>query len=85
MSGGVPVEKQNVYVMQDGTFVVDWGDGQAQDLMTGEFLRVSESDFSHVIYDPELEILIRRGRVVEYDSHQVYLAPLPEGGRAMLD
>ncbi|MBI3359896.1 MAG: hypothetical protein HY023_02170 [Chloroflexi bacterium] len=85
MSNGIPIEKQSVYAMKDGSFVVDWGDGQAQDLMTGEFLRASEADFSHVVYDRELDILIRRGRVIEYDSHQVFLAPLPEGGRKMLD
>lgn len=85
MSDGTPIEKQYIYVLKDGAFVVDWGDGQVQDLMTGEFRPYRESDFGHIVYDRELDILVRRGRVVDYDSRKVYLAPLPEGGRRMLD
>ena len=85
MSQGTPIEKQYVIVLQDGTFAVDWGNGRVQDLMTGDFLQVREADFAHVIYDAELDVLKRRGRVVDYDSQHVYLAPLPEGGLSMLD
>lgn len=85
MTGGTPIEKQYVYVLRDGSFVVDWGDGQVQDLMTGEFRPCVEADFGHIIYDRELDILVRRGRVVDYNSQKVFLAPLPEGGRRMLD
>lgn len=85
MSPGTQIARQHIHVLKDGAFVVDWGEGQVQDLMTGEFMRVDDADFGHVIYDAELDILARRGRVLEYNSQEVFLAPLPESGRKMLD
>lgn len=82
---GVEVPKQYMYVLKDGRFVVDWGDGQVQDVMTGEFIAFKEADIGHPLMDKELDILITRGRVANYDSRHVYLLPLPEGKRQMLD
>ena len=85
MSTGTQIARQHIHVLKDGTFVVDWGDGRVQDLMTGEFMRIDDSEFLHVIYDAELDILTRRGRVLDYTSQDVFLAPLPESGRRTLD
>lgn len=85
MSTGTQIARQHIHVLKDGTFVVDWGESQVQDLMTGEFMHAADADFGHVIYDAELDILTRRGRVLEYNSQEVCLAPLPENGRKMMD
>ena len=85
MTTGTQIARQHIHVLRDGAFVVDWGEGQVQDLMTGEFMRIDDSDFLHVIYNAELDILMRRGRVLEYNSQEVSLAPLPESGRRTLD
>ena len=85
MSTGTQIARQHIHVMKDGAFVVDWGEGQVQDLMTGEFMRIDDAEILHVIYDAELDILTRRGRVLDYNSQDVFLAPLPESGRRTLD
>ena len=82
---GIEVPKQYMYVLKDGRMVVDWGEGQVQDVMTGDFLRFREADIGHPMMNKELDILIARGRVSSYDSRHVYLLPLPEGKRKMLD
>ena len=82
---GTPVIKEYMYVLKDGAMVVDWGDGQVQDVMTGDFLPFKESDIGHPMTDRELDLLITRGRIASYDSRTVYLMPLPEGNRKMLD
>jgi hypothetical protein len=82
---GIPVLKEYLYVLRDGAMVVDWGDGNVQDLMTGEFIRLKDSDFGRRMTDRELDLLKARGRVAGYDARTVYLMPLPEGSRKTLD
>lgn len=85
MTAGTPVGREFVFVLSDGAFVVDWGDGTVQDVFTGEFLRYREKDFGHPITDVELDRLMRCGRVGGFDSRTVYLLALPEGQRKTLD
>jgi len=85
LHGGTQVSKHNLYVLKDGAMVVDWGDGEAQDVMTGGFLHFDDADIGHPMTDRELDWLVMRGRVVNYDSRYVYLGVLPEGKRKMLD
>jgi hypothetical protein len=82
---GIEIPKEYMYVLKDGRFAVDWGDGQMQDVMSGEFIAFRESEIGHPMLDKELDLLITRGRVDSYDSRHVYLRPLPEGKRQMLD
>lgn len=84
MADGTPVRREYLYVMNNGAFVIDWGDGQVQDLMTGEFSRAEDSDFGHVIYDAEMDILVRCRRVLEFNSQEAVIVPLPENSRKML-
>jgi len=83
MITGTPIHREWVYALQDGTIVVDWGEGNLQDIVTGDFLR--EGKFVHELQDYELENLRNSGYIDEFDSRNVYLRPLPEIKRPTLD
>jgi hypothetical protein len=83
MITGTPIHREWVYALQDGTVVVDWGEGNLQDIVTGDLLR--EGKFGHELQDYELENLRNSGYIDEFDSRNVYLRPLPEIKRPTLD
>ncbi len=85
MYRGTPIARQWVFVLKNGVIAIDWGDGLAQDLATGEFFRFEARDFSHVAYDAELDLLRRQGRILGYDQQQVYVGNLPEPPRRTLE
>lgn len=78
MADGTPVNRQWVMVLQDGTIAIDWGDDIFQDVRSGDFIVVSESDISHHIMNDDLDWLIRIGRVKSYDTKLVWFSSLPE-------
>ena len=78
MPSGTPILRQWILVLHNGVIVVDWGDGQYQDVDSGEFLKIGESDISHTAQNDELEMLKRASRVDDYDAVQVWLMVLPE-------
>lgn len=85
MPTGKPLNRDTIFVLKNGTAVVDWDENIVQDLFTGDFFRCKKSEISHVIRDDELEILRRAGRVESYDSRHVYVYTLPEPPRRMID
>lgn len=85
MPGGVPLDRQWIFVLMDGATVFDWGDGLAQDLLNGAFLPFVRNELCHPIRDDELEVLKRAGRVERYDSQRVYVYNLPEPPRQTLE
>lgn len=82
---GKPINRHSIYVLKDGTPVIDWDDGLVQDLLSGDFLHCSRGELNHAIREDELEMLIRAGRVEGYDARQVYVYALPEPPRRTLD
>lgn len=78
MADGTPVNRQWVMVLQDGTIAIDWGDDIFQDVRSGDFIVVAESDISHHILNEDLDWLIRIGRVKSYDTKLVWFSSLPE-------
>jgi hypothetical protein len=78
MAAGTPINRQWVLVLKDGNIVIDWGDGLFQDVRSGDFVTVSEKDFSHHVQNDDLDLLIRVGRVTSYTSLTVYFPSLPE-------
>lgn len=82
---GTPISRQWIYMLQDGTPVIDWGDGKVQDMYSGDFKPFDEKDYSHPITDRELDVLKNAGRVSKYDSKDVYVNSLPEPPREMID
>jgi hypothetical protein len=83
MINGTPINRDWVYVLQNGIVVVEWEVGNLQDVQTGEFL--TEGEFGHPIQDMELERLKLLGRIDKYDARTVYLRALPEFKRRTLD
>lgn len=85
MPTGNPVPRDLIFVLKSGEIVFDWGDGRVQDIMTGKFLRFKERDFGRAILDTDLEMLRNMGRVEAFDVRLVYLRPLPDPPRRMID
>lgn len=85
MATGTPISREWVCMMIDGVPVIDWGDGRAQDLYTGDFRPYKDAEYSHPITDQELDVLINAGRVADYDVQTVFVNNLPEPPRKMLD
>jgi len=85
MPQGTPVNRQWVQVTKDGEYVIDWGDDLFQDIRSGEFEALKESDISHGVMDEELDWLKRIGRVISYDSRMVYFFNLPERPQKPID
>ncbi|MGB3701105.1 MAG: hypothetical protein WA997_07525 [Anaerolineales bacterium] len=85
MPSGVPIDRQWIFVLDDGSPVVDWGDDLIQDLLSGDFLASNREDAGHPIRDDELEMLKRAGRIERYDSRHVYIYALPERPRPTIE
>jgi hypothetical protein len=85
MPSGMPISRQWIYILRNGTPVFDWGGGLAQDLMTGDFLSYDKNDISHPIEDSDLEMLKRAGRVERFDEDEVFVFSMPEPPHRTLD
>ncbi|MGW8224986.1 MAG: hypothetical protein ACWGOY_04595 [Anaerolineales bacterium] len=85
MPSGVPIDRQWIFVLDDGRPVVDWGDDLIQDLLGGDFLESNREDPGHPIRDDELELLKRAGRIERFDSRHVYIFSLPERPRPTIE
>jgi hypothetical protein len=85
MTRGIPVSRSIVFFLKSGEAVIDWGDGRAQDLWTGEFYPLDESQFDRAISDADLANLRNNGRIEGFDARTVYLRALPEPPRSTID
>ncbi len=85
MPSGVPIDRQWVFVLDDGRSVVDWGDDLIQDLHNGDFLESNRKDPGHPIRDDELDMLKQAGRIERYDTRHVYIYALPERPRPTIE
>ena len=85
MPNGTPFKREFILVLEDGRVVLDWGDGLFQDLDTGDFLEGLKVLASHKIENPQLELLIRAGRVERFNHHEVIFLNLPERPSKMID
>ena len=85
MPSGVPIDRQWVFVLDDGRSVVDWGVDLIQDLLSGDFLESNRKDPVHPSRDDELDLLKRAGRIERYDARNVYIYALPERPRPTIE
>ena len=61
-------------ITRDGSYVIDWGDNLFQDVQSGDFIKVKESDISHHPSDEELDWLVHINRVHHYElAHHLFL------------
>ena len=78
---GSAVPRQQVFLLTDGSFVVQWTDASVQDLLTGQYRDYKPVDFGHRVTDDELERL-KAGSVIEdFDQVYVWIYALPEQQR----
>jgi len=85
MSGGTPINRQWILSLKDGSVVIDWSDDLYQDIRSGKFISVKESDISHPVVNEELDWLVRIGRVSSYSAKTVCFNSLPERPLHTLD
>ena len=78
---GSPVARHTVFILADGTFVVQWDENRVQELLSGHYREYEDRDFGHSITDYELTQLQSAGRVEHYNQRLVWLYALPERGR----
>ncbi|UCD99156.1 MAG: hypothetical protein JSV42_00075 [Chloroflexota bacterium] len=85
MQSGVPIDRQWIYVLEDGRPIIDWGEDLIQDILSGDFFPAKRSEDSHPIRDDELDMLKRAGRVERFDARHVYIFSLPERPRPTIE
>lgn len=78
---GSAVSRHHVFILADGSFVVQWGEANVQDLLSGRYRAYEYHDFGHSITDYELSQLKSAGRVEHYNRNYIWLYALPEQGR----
>lgn len=78
---GSPVPRNAVFILADGSFVVQWGETRVQELLTGRYRTFDNQDYSHTITDYELAQLKAAGLVEHFNHQYVWLYALPESGR----
>lgn len=76
--GGMPVGRNWIVIMRSGAAAIDWGGGQFQDAISGDFFNAVEADVSHRANNSDLDWLKHIGRVDDYDRTNVYFVGLPD-------
>jgi len=78
MPEGLAINRRWVLVLNNGSIIIDWGEGVFQDIHTGEFLSEVSLVGSHAILDEQLDWLRRTATIAGYDECNVYVNNLPE-------
>jgi hypothetical protein len=75
---GTPVGRNWIVMMHNGVTAIDWGDGQFQDAVSGDFFNAVESNVSHRATNANLDWLLQIGRIDDYNDIYVYFIGLPD-------
>jgi len=79
---GSAVPRHYIFVLLDGTFVIQWAERKVQDIMTGQFRKFNYTeDYGHAIMDGELYKLKAAARVEHFNRRYIWIFALPERGR----
>lgn len=78
---GSAVPRYQVFVLGDGTYVVQWTETSVQDMLSGAYREYQLQDFGHRVTDSELEQLKSSGVIEDYDQAYVWVYALPEDNR----
>jgi len=82
LSGSSAIARHQVFITNDGNYVVQWDDDLVQDIYSGEYLEFDDRhDYGRMLNDHELKQLKNNGRVERYNRQYVWLMPLPEATR----
>lgn len=75
---GSAVPRHFVFILANGAFVVQLSENRVQDLLTGQYIQLTDDNYGHAITDYELNQLKVAGRVEHYNHNYVWLYSLPE-------
>ncbi len=78
MKTGIPVSRHCVLTLKSNEIVVDWGNGNCQEVLTGRISPLVEEEISHTTLDEELNHLKKVGLVEKFDVHNAYIVQMPE-------
>lgn len=78
---GSAVPRYQVFVLGDGTYVVQWTETSVQDVLSGAYREYQLQDFGHRITDQELDQLKSAGVIEDFDQAYVWIYALPEDNR----
>ncbi len=67
------VPRSTIFTLEDGSWVVQRGVDQVQDMLSGKMRRFSSMDSSYEITDLELEMMEVQGLISQYDNFFVWL------------
>lgn len=71
MSVILNINRKWFFVLKNGVVAMDWGDGLAQEVISGKYLKYEDGDWDHAILDAELRELVETRRVVRFDDEKV--------------
>ena len=72
----ISIPRSRIFVLNDGTFVVQWEENRVQELLNGRYRSFNMSLFGNAITDFELNQLVRANVVERYDAELVSLSSL---------
>ena len=75
---GSPIPRHYLFVLRDGSVVVQWVAQKVQEIHTGTFRPYSPADYSHPITDSDLDQLQAQGHVSHYTSRYIWLLPIDQ-------
>ncbi len=71
------INRKWFFMLNDGTVALDWGEGMAQELLSGEFICYGPDEYGHVLTNDELKILVKTGRVASFTPNQAAIYAWP--------
>ncbi len=78
---GSAVSRHLIFLLDDGTAVVQWSDRQVQELLSGKYRPYSDAEFGRPISDYELRQLQDGGSIEYFNRTYVWLFALSEARR----
>lgn len=66
----MPINR-NWFFRKESSFYLDWGEGLAQELLTGAFVLLANDDHRVTLVDADLSFLASQGRVASFDADRV--------------
>ncbi|PJF39247.1 MAG: hypothetical protein CUN55_14900, partial [Phototrophicales bacterium] len=67
------VPRSTIFTLEDGSWVVQRGIDQVQDIISGQMRRFSSMDNSYEITDLELDLMVAQDLISQYDNFFVWL------------
>jgi hypothetical protein len=71
------INRKWLFALTHGTPALDWGEGMAQELISGAFFCYAADEYGRLLSDAELSALMPSGRVAEFNAEQAAIYPWP--------